>query len=160
MPGYTHMQKAMPSSVGMWAGSFAESLIDDVALLKATLALIDQSPLGSAAGYGVPLPLDRAYTTKLLGFGKTQNNSLYCQNSRGNLKPQSWRHSSLICRQSINSLRMSCYLRPASLDFYGRRRNDDRKQYHAAKKNIDVAELLEVKSIYCWATIRYRRHFK
>jgi argininosuccinate lyase len=83
MPGYTHMQKAMPSSVGMWAGAFAESLIDDIVLLKTSLALIDQSPLGSAAGYGVPLPLDRAYTTKLLGFGHTQNNSLYCQNSRG-----------------------------------------------------------------------------
>jgi len=83
MPGYTHMQKAMPSSVGMWASSFAESLLDDQHVLAGAYSLVDQSPLGSAASYGVPLPIDRAYTAKLLGFGKIQNNSLYCQNSRG-----------------------------------------------------------------------------
>ncbi len=83
MPGYTHMQKAMPSSLGMWASSFAESLLDDIELLKAAFVHNDQSVLGSAAAYGVALPLDRELTAKLLGFAKVQNNSLYAQVSRG-----------------------------------------------------------------------------
>lgn len=82
MPGYTHMQKAMPSSVGMWADSFAEQLFDQLELLKAVYKLNDQSPLGSGAAYGVSLPIDRELTAKLLGFSKVQNNSLYCQISR------------------------------------------------------------------------------
>lgn len=86
MPGYTHMQKAMPSSLGMWAGAYAESLIDDLGLLKAVYQFNDQSPLGSAAGFGVPLKLDREYTANLLGFSKVQSNSLYCQNSRGKIE--------------------------------------------------------------------------
>ena len=83
MPGYTHTQKAMPSSVGMWAGALVEGLLDDLVTLKASYKLINTSPLGSGAGYGVPLELDREYVAKLLGFSKVQINSLYCQNSRG-----------------------------------------------------------------------------
>ncbi len=83
MPGYTHFQKAMPSSVGLWSGAFAESLKDDLVVLLAAKELIDQNPLGSAAGYGLPLPIDREFTSKLLGFDKVQNNPLYCANSRG-----------------------------------------------------------------------------
>lgn len=86
MPGYTHMQQAMPSSVGMWLSSFAESLLDDLLALKTAYHLNNQSPLGSGAGYGVPLNLDREYTAKLLGFSKVQNNSLYAQNSRGKIE--------------------------------------------------------------------------
>lgn len=86
MPGYTHMQKAMPSTVGMWGAAFAESLLDDLEALEEVYELNDQSPLGSAAGYGVPLKIDREYTAKLLGFGKVQRNSLYCQNSRGKIE--------------------------------------------------------------------------
>lgn len=86
MPGYTHMQKAMPSSVGMWAGAFAESLLDDLFGLQYAFSLTDQSPLGSAAGFGTPLAIDREYAASLLGFGKVQNNSLYCQNSRGKVE--------------------------------------------------------------------------
>lgn len=82
MPGYTHMQKAMPSSVGMWAGSFSEQLLDQLELLKAIYKLNDQSPLGSGAAYGVSLPINRELTAKNLGFSKVQNNSLYCQISR------------------------------------------------------------------------------
>ncbi|PIZ66468.1 argininosuccinate lyase [Candidatus Roizmanbacteria bacterium CG10_big_fil_rev_8_21_14_0_10_39_12] len=82
MPGYTHMQKAMPSSVGMWAESFAESFLDDLSILKSAYRINDASPLGSGAGYGIPLPLDRELTAKLLGFKKVQNNSLYAQVSR------------------------------------------------------------------------------
>lgn len=83
MPGMTHMQPAMLSSCGLWLGSFSESLLDDILLLKAAFDLSDQSPLGSGAAYGVTLPLDREYAAKLLGFSKVQNNALYCQNSKG-----------------------------------------------------------------------------
>ncbi len=82
MVGYTHMQKAMPSTVGLWAASFAESLLDDLKALKTAYELNDQSPLGSGAAYGVSLPLNRKMTTQLLGFSQVQNNSLYCQASR------------------------------------------------------------------------------
>ncbi len=83
MSGYTHMQKAMPSSVGMWSDSFAESLLDDLEILKCAFVVNDQSPLGSGAAYGVSLPIDRQLTAELLGFSKVQNNSLYAQVSRG-----------------------------------------------------------------------------
>ncbi|MBA2454526.1 MAG: argininosuccinate lyase [Chloroflexia bacterium] len=83
MPGYTHMQRAMLSSVGVWAGAYLEALLDDLDLLDAAVKLNDQNPLGSAASYGVALPLDRQYVSDLLGFGKVQNNVLYAQNARG-----------------------------------------------------------------------------
>jgi argininosuccinate lyase len=83
IPGRTHFQRAMPSSMGLWAGAIAESLIDDMQLLKTAYQLCDQCPLGSAASYGVSLPIDRQYTSDLLGFSKVQNNVLYANNSRG-----------------------------------------------------------------------------
>lgn len=83
MPGRTHMQAAMPSSVGLWAAAWAEEVGDDLALLEYVAGLCDQSPLGSAASYGVPLPLDRELTASLLGFSRLQNNVLYANNSRG-----------------------------------------------------------------------------
>ncbi|MFH1787823.1 MAG: argininosuccinate lyase [Candidatus Altiarchaeota archaeon] len=84
--GRTHTQKAMPSSVGLWAGAHAEALLDDLKLLEAAYELADQNPLGSAAAYGSALPIDREYTAKLLGFSKVQNNVLYCANSRGKVE--------------------------------------------------------------------------
>jgi argininosuccinate lyase len=86
MPGYTHMQRAMLSSVGLWAASFAEALLDDEQLLSAAYKLNDQSPLGSAAGYGVPITIDRQYCADLLGFSRVQNNVIYVQNSRGKIE--------------------------------------------------------------------------
>jgi len=84
MPGYTHMQRAMPSTVGMWLGSFHDSLQDGLILVDATLKIIDQNPLGSVAGYGENvLGLDRKFTTKELGFKRVQNNPMYCAFSRG-----------------------------------------------------------------------------
>lgn len=83
MVGYTHSRKAMPSSVGLLAGSYAEALLDDLTLIEANLELIDQSPLGVGAGYGVPVSLDREVTAELLGFNKVQNNAIYVMNSRG-----------------------------------------------------------------------------
>ncbi len=83
MPGRTHMQIAMPSSVGLWAASFAEELVDDLSLLLDAYRLNNISPLGSAASYGVPLPLNRERVAELLGFARVQNNVLYVNNSRG-----------------------------------------------------------------------------
>lgn len=87
MPGYTHMQKAMPTTVGTWLAAFVESLLDDTRLLKAvTDELVDQNPLGSGAGYGSPFSFDRDWLSKQLGFNRTQNNVMYCQNSRGKIE--------------------------------------------------------------------------
>ncbi len=83
MPGYTHSRRAMPFSVGRYFAAFKEALADDLQLLRCAFRLIDQNPLGSAAGYGTNLPLDRNMTTRLLGFRKTQLSELYAQNSRG-----------------------------------------------------------------------------
>ena len=83
MPGYTHMQKAMPTTVAAWLLSYADGLEDALSLINSTLQLIDQNPLGSAAGFGISLPIDRVHTTKALGFKKTQENPLYCGLSRG-----------------------------------------------------------------------------
>lgn len=88
MPGYTHLQRAMPSSWGLWFSSYAESFIDNIDLINSTIDWIDSNPLGSAAGYGVALPLDRKITTKELGFKRIQLNSLYTQNSRGKYEMQ------------------------------------------------------------------------
>lgn len=82
-PGYTHTRKAMPTSIKVWAGAFIDSMRDNKILLKMTLELIDQSPLGSGAGYGVPLDLDREMTALKMGFKRVQKNPIYVQMSRG-----------------------------------------------------------------------------
>ncbi|MFD2200649.1 argininosuccinate lyase [Shivajiella indica] len=83
MPGYTHTQLAMPSSFGLWFGSFAEGLTEDLALLEAAYRLSNKNPLGSAAGYGSSFPLNRTMTTELLGFDDLHHNVINAQNSRG-----------------------------------------------------------------------------
>lgn len=83
MPGYTHMQVAMPSSFGMWLSAYAEALADDMLLLDAAYKLVNTNPLGSGAGYGSSVPLDRRMTTRLLGFDDLAYNSIYAQMQRG-----------------------------------------------------------------------------
>ncbi|MBS7455685.1 argininosuccinate lyase [Coralloluteibacterium stylophorae] len=83
MPGYTHIQRAVVSSTAMWFAGFAESFIDNALRAEQTLALIDANPLGTAAGYGVNLALDREHTTRTLGFGRMQVSPIYAQLSRG-----------------------------------------------------------------------------
>jgi argininosuccinate lyase len=83
MPGYTHTRKAMPFSVTDWALAFHDALKDDIKMLTCTYELINQNPLGTGAGYGVPLPLNRQTTTDLMGFGRIMENPMYAQNSRG-----------------------------------------------------------------------------
>ena len=82
-PGYTHMRKAMPSSFSLWSMCFADSMSDNRELHKAIFSIIDQSPLGTAAGYGVPLKLDRSFSASQLGFKRVQENAIYAQHSRG-----------------------------------------------------------------------------
>ncbi|WP_299708744.1 argininosuccinate lyase [uncultured Pontibacter sp.] len=83
LPGYTHLQVAMPSSFGLWFGAYAESLVDDVLLLQAAYKVTDKNPLGSAAGYGSSFPLNRQMTTDLLGFETMNYNVVYAQMGRG-----------------------------------------------------------------------------
>lgn len=83
LPGYTHTRKAMPSSIALWAGAFIDSMQDNLKLLETARALMDQSPLGTGAGYGVPLAVDRQYTADKLGFASVQSNPIYVQLSRG-----------------------------------------------------------------------------
>ena len=83
LPGYTHLQVAMPSSFGLWFGAYAESLSDDLRLMLAAWDITNQNPLGSAAGYGSSAPLDRTMTTKLLGFKDLDYNVVYAQMGRG-----------------------------------------------------------------------------
>ena len=83
LPGYTHLQVAMPSSFGLWFGAYAESLVDDLELLFATKNIINKNPLGSAAGYGSSFPIDREGTTYKLGFRTLNHNVVYAQMTRG-----------------------------------------------------------------------------
>ncbi len=146
MPGYTHMQKAMPSSIEIWAGSFMDSLKDDATLLNAALELNDQSPLGSAAGYGTPLKLDREYMAKLLGFAKVQNNFLYCQNSKGKIEAVILATLTQILL-SINKFASDLMLFTTS-EFNFFQVSDavtTGSSMMPQKKNLDVAELLRSK---------------
>lgn len=86
MPGYTHLQIAMPSSFGLWFGAYAESLVDDMLFLQAAFKLCNRNPLGSAAGYGSSFPLNRTMTTELLGFDSMNYNVVYAQMGRGKME--------------------------------------------------------------------------
>ena len=86
MPGYTHLQVAMPSSFGLWFGAYAESLVDDLQLLQAAYRVCNRNPLGSAAGYGSSFPLNRPLTTDLLGFDSLDYNVVYAQMGRGKME--------------------------------------------------------------------------
>lgn len=86
MPGYTHLQIAMPSSFGLWFGAYAESLVDDMMFLQAAFRMCNRNPLGSAAGYGSSFPLNRTMTTRLLGFDSLNYNVVYAQMGRGKME--------------------------------------------------------------------------
>ncbi|MBI2596565.1 argininosuccinate lyase [Candidatus Daviesbacteria bacterium] len=145
MPGYTHMQKAMPSTIALWTDSFMESLKDDLLVLKTAYKLNNQSPLGSGAGYGAPIELDREYTKNLLGFGKVQQTT-YCQNSRGKIEASVV--SSLISiLQTINKFASDVMLFTTSeFDFF---EVSDQVTTGSSimpqKKNVDIGELLRSK---------------
>jgi argininosuccinate lyase len=100
MVGRTHLQPAMPSTVGLWASGFAEGLLDDLLAVEAAYAYNDRCPLGSAAGYGVPLPIDRGLTARLLGFGGPHHNVFYASNARGK--------SELMVLQALAQAMLTC----------------------------------------------------
>jgi argininosuccinate lyase len=109
LPGYTHLQLAMPSSFGLWLGSYAESLVDDMEMIAAAYAVTNKNPLGSGAGYGSSFPLNRARTTSLLQFKTLNWNAAYAQMSRGKTeKLVSMALSSVAA--TLNKLSMDCCL--------------------------------------------------
>ncbi|MBQ5944728.1 MAG: argininosuccinate lyase [Bacteroidales bacterium] len=109
MPGYTHLQVAMPSSFGLWFGAYAESLADDMTVMKGAWDVNDRNPLGSAAGYGSSAPLDRKMTTELLGFSGLDYNSVYAQMGRGKVERiVSFAYSCLA--ETVGRLAMDCCL--------------------------------------------------
>ena len=109
MPGYTHLQVAMPSSFGLWFGAYAESLASDMQMLLAAWEVANRNPLGTAAGYGSSAPLDRKLTTKLLGFADLDYNSVYAQMSRG--KTERMIAMALSCiAETIGRLAFDCCL--------------------------------------------------
>lgn len=146
MPGYTHMQKAMPTTVGIWMQSFIASFTDDTTVIASVSDLIDQSPLGSAAGFGTTLDLDRDYTAKLLDFKKVQENPIYCQNSKG--KFEATVVAALISvMQTINKLSSDIMLFTTQ-EFHFFTVSDQittGSSIMPQKKNVDIAELLRSK---------------
>lgn len=146
MPGYTHTQKAMPSSISLWIGNFVESLQNDLILLHTAMRLNDQSPLGSGAGYGVPIKLDKSFTARLLGFEKVQENPLFCQNSRGKIEAVIL--ASLVSiLQTINKFATDLILFTTS-EFNFFKVSDEittGSSIMPQKKNLDIAELLRSK---------------
>ena len=107
MPGYTHLQVAMPSSFGLWLGAYAEALIDDMRLLVAAFEQANLNPLGSAAGYGSSAPLNRTMTTQLLGFADLDYNAIYAQMNRGRMeRTVAFAYSSIA--ETIGRLAMDC----------------------------------------------------
>ena len=146
IPGYTHLQIAMPSSVGLWLGAYAESLVDDMELLAATFNITNKNPLGSGAGYGSSFPLNRKRTTELLNFRTLNWNSVYALMSRGKTeKIVSTSLSSIAA--TLGKLSMDCclYLNQnfAFISFPNELTTGSSIMPH--KKNPDVFELIRAK---------------
>lgn len=147
LPGYTHLQIAMPSSFGLWFGAYAESLVDDVALLQTAYHFANRNPLGSGAGYGSSFPLDRQQTTDLLGFEGLHYNVVYAQMSRGKTE---WMALTAIANlaQTLSRLAMDvCLYNSQNFAFLtlpdGLTTGSSIMPH---KKNPDVAELLRGKT--------------
>jgi argininosuccinate lyase len=109
LPGYTHLQIAMPSSAGLWLGAYAESLVDDLELLAAAYHIVNKNPLGSGAGYGSSFPLNRKRTTELLNFASLNFNSVYAQMTRGKAEKATAIGFSSIAA-TLSKLSMDCCL--------------------------------------------------
>lgn len=147
LPGYTHTQAAMPSSFGLWFGAFAESLVDDLVLLKAVHAIVNQNPLGSAAGYGSSFPLNRTLTTSLLDFENMNTNVVYAQMGRGKAE-QSFAFAIAGIAGTLNKLASDVCLYN-SQNFAFIKLPDDLTTGSSImphKKNPDVFELIRAKT--------------
>lgn len=146
MPGYTHLQVAMPSSFGLWFGAYAESLVDDFELLLAAYHIANKNPLGSGAGYGSSFPLDRTATTRKLGFDTLNYNSVYAQMTRGKTeKITSIAMASLAATLSKLSMDCCLYLNQnfSFISFPDELTTGSSIMPH--KKNPDVFELIRAK---------------
>jgi argininosuccinate lyase len=147
LPGYTHFQVAMPSSFGLWFSAYAESLIDDVTLLNAAQKIVDQNPLGSAAGFGSSFPIDRKSTTKSLNFGDLKYNVIAAQMSRGKAeKTTAFAMASLSANLSKMANDICLYMGQEHnfVSFPDRLTTGSSIMPH--KKNPDVFELIRGKS--------------
>jgi argininosuccinate lyase len=146
LPGYTHLQIAMPSSFGMWFSAYAESLIDDVTMLNAALKVVDQNPLGSAAGYGSSFPINRTFTTKELGFETLKYNAVAAQMSRGKSeKILAFAMSSVAATLAKFSMDVCLYM-SQNFDFIGLPGHlTTGSSIMPHKKNPDVFELIRGK---------------
>ncbi len=146
LPGYTHLQIAMPSSFGMWFGAYAESLVDDLEMLAAAYAIANKNPLGSGAGYGSSFPLNRKLTTTLLGFAALNYNSVYAQMTRGRTEKAVAAGISSIA-STLSKLSMDCclYLNQnfGFISFPSELTTGSSIMPH--KKNPDVFELIRAK---------------
>ena len=146
IPGYTHLQVAMPSSFGLWFGCYAESLTDDLQLLLAAYKITNQNPLGSAAGYGSSFPLDRTMTTELLGFEDLNYNVMYAQMGRGKVeKTVSFAISSVAATLSKMAMEICLFMSQnfAFVSFPEEYTTGSSIMPH--KKNPDVFELIRAK---------------
>ena len=135
MPGYTHLQVAMPSSFGLWFGAYAESLADDMLFLQAAWRMANRNPLGSAAGYGSSFPLDRSMTTRLLGFDTMDYNVVYAQMGRGKTE----RNTAFAMASVAGTLAKLAFVRLPKECTTG-------SSIMPHKKNPDVFELIRAKS--------------
>ncbi len=146
IPGYTHLQVAMPSSFGLWFGAYAESLTDDLQLLHAVYQINNQNPLGSAAGYGSSFPLNRQMTTDLLGFDRLNYNVVYAQMSRGKVERLvSFVLSSLAATVSKMSTDLCLFMSPNFNFATLPEEYTTGSSIMPHKKNPDVFELLRAK---------------
>ncbi|MDR1761488.1 MAG: argininosuccinate lyase [Bacteroidales bacterium] len=146
MPGYTHLQIAMPSSFGLWFGCYAESLTDDLQLLLAAYKITNQNPLGSAAGYGSSFPLNRTMTTELLGFENLNYNVMYAQMGRGKVeKTVSYALASIASTLAKMAMEMSLFMNQnfGFVSFPEELTTGSSIMPH--KKNPDVFELIRAK---------------
>jgi len=147
LPGYTHLQIAMPSSFGLWFGAYAESLVDDLELLAAAYHIANKNPLGSGAGYGSSFPLNRTLTTQIMDFATLNFNSVYAQMSRGKTeKAMAIGLSSIAATLSKLSMDCCLYLNQnfAFISFPDELTTGSSIMPH--KKNPDVFELIRAKS--------------
>ncbi len=147
MPGYTHMQPAMPSSVGLWLHAFVEAALEQMHASRELLRRLDTCPLGTGAGYGVPLPLDRQYTAELLGFSRVQRNPIDVQSSRGRLETQFVRFAT-DCAAVVEKLASDLLLfSTAEFEFFALPESlTTGSSIMPQKRNPDVLELLRARA--------------
>ena len=151
MPGYTHTQPAMPMTLGLFLSAYLEDLLDDVRCLEYAYAMNNQSPLGSAAGFGSVLDLDRDFTCDFLGFDRLQINSLYCQNSRG--KMEGLVLNALLTLQNSLSKFANDLIRFNSRELSFLSLDDEvttGSSIMPQKRNPDVLELIRAKAATLW----------